>query len=133
MSATIIFDIPVARQVAGFLYLTLVPGFVILKLLKLKNLCLAETVVFSVGLSIAFLMFIGLFINELCLVTGIWEPLSLGPLMSTINVTVLIMCFLGFLANKEDFNINISVAKGLELSRILPIVSLLLLASPEQC
>ncbi len=48
------FDIVVARQVVGFLYLTFIPGFVILKLLKQDDLGLAETALFSVGLSIAF-------------------------------------------------------------------------------
>ncbi|MHA1834599.1 MAG: hypothetical protein ACTSV7_11510, partial [Candidatus Baldrarchaeia archaeon] len=50
----ILLNIPVARQVIGFIYLTFVPGFIIIKLLKLK-LSRLETVLFSVGFSIAFL------------------------------------------------------------------------------
>lgn len=121
LCATIILDIAGIRQVVGFLYLTLVPGIIILKLLNLRNLGLAETLVFSVGLSIAFLMFIGLSINELWSIAIASKPLSLEPLMITINVVVLIMCLLGYLTNKENLNLNISVGKDLSLFRILPI------------
>ncbi|MHC3128451.1 MAG: DUF2206 domain-containing protein [Candidatus Bathyarchaeota archaeon] len=74
-------DIPVARQVIGFFYLTFIPGFVILKLLKLDSLDRVEAVLFSVGLSVAFLMIAGLFINEFSLMFGFSQPLSLIPLM----------------------------------------------------
>jgi uncharacterized membrane protein len=73
---TFFFDIAVARQVVGFIYLTFIPGFVILKLLKQDNLGLAETVLFSVGLSVAFVMLVGLVINELGLLVGIKQPLE---------------------------------------------------------
>jgi len=45
----IFFDVPVARQVTGFLYLTIVPGLVIVKLLKLdKQFDSLGVVLFSV-------------------------------------------------------------------------------------
>lgn len=101
---TVVLDIPFARQVIGFLYLTFVPGIIFLKLLKLHNLDFAETILLSVGLSIAFLMFIGLLINELCPLIGILRPLSLGPLLIITSSIVLFMCFLSYMINKEDFN-----------------------------
>lgn len=121
---TMILDLTVARQVFGFLSLTFLPGIVILKLFKFRDLSLTETVFLSVGLSIAFLMFIGLLINELLPMTGILKPLSQWPLMIIISLVVLVMCFLGCLTNKEDFNINITAAKGSKSFRILPIVFL---------
>ena len=33
---TVFFDVPIARQVLGFFYFTFLPGFIILKLLKLN-------------------------------------------------------------------------------------------------
>lgn len=124
---TILLDVPVARQFVGFLFLIFVPGIIILKLLKVKDLGLAENVILSVGLSIAFLMFIGLSINELCPMVGVSKPLSQWPLMIIINVTVLLMCLLGCVTNKEDFDVNITVAKGSRLSRIVLFVFLPLL------
>jgi len=72
-----LFDIPIARQVLGFCYFTFLPRFIILKLLKVNKLNKVETILFSVGLSIAFLMIVGLLINEFSFVLGFPQPLSL--------------------------------------------------------
>ena len=61
----IILDIPILRQIVAFCYLTFVPGFLILKLLKPTRTMLVEKLLLTVGLSLAFLMFAGLLINEL--------------------------------------------------------------------
>jgi uncharacterized membrane protein len=87
--AMVFFDVPVARQVVGSAYLIFVPGFVIIKLLKLDELGGLETVLFSVGLSVAFLMLAGLFVNEFCFLFGVLQPLSLMPLMIILNGLVL--------------------------------------------
>jgi len=83
-------DIPIARQVIGFLYLTFIPGFVFLKLLKFDKFDGVETVLFSVGFSVAFLMIVGLLINEFSLMIGFLQPLSLVPLMIVLNSVILV-------------------------------------------
>jgi len=85
----ILLNIPVARQVIGFIYLAFVPGFIIIKLLKLK-LSRLETVLFSVGFSIAFLMLVGLLINECGFLFGLSQPLSFIPLMIGLNTIIFI-------------------------------------------
>jgi uncharacterized membrane protein len=97
---TMIFDVPVARQVVGFVYFTFVPGFVIIKLLKLDALDGLETFVFSLGLSVAFLMLAGLLINAIGPVFGITEPLSFLPLMIILNGLILIGGVLTYLRNE---------------------------------
>jgi len=87
-------DIPIARMVVCFLYLMFVPGIVILKLLALKNLDITEKILFSAGLSIAFLMFIGVVINEIAKL-AFTSPLSLNFLIVSINTTMLLMSFIG--------------------------------------
>ena len=89
---TIIFNIPVARQVIGFFYLTFVPGFAILRLLKLK-LEMAGTILFAAGLSIAFLMGVGFFMNLLGPLIDISKPLTLIPLMVVTNIIVVLFLF----------------------------------------
>jgi uncharacterized membrane protein len=83
-------DIPIARQVIGFLFVTFISGIVSLKILKLDKLNKAETVIFSVGLSIAFLIITGLLINEFSLLFGFSRPLSPSLLMIIFNSLVLI-------------------------------------------
>ena len=99
--ATVIFDVPVARQVIGFAYLTFVPGFVIIRLLKLEEIDRLETFLFSVGLSVAFLMFVGLLVNEVGPVLGILQPLSLMPLMITSNGLILLMALLAYVRGTD--------------------------------
>jgi len=85
---TVFLDVPVARQVVGFIYFSFFPGFVIVNLLKLDDLDAIETILFSVALSIAFLMLGGLSINELLPLFGILRPLSLMPLMIIFNALI---------------------------------------------
>jgi len=126
--ALVFFDVPVARQVIGFIYFTTIPGIIIAKLLKLKELGTLETVLFSVGFSIAFLMLAGLFINEFCFSFGISKPLSLTPLMVILNSFILLGAFVAFLRSE---NIRFRKVKTLRVSplalllTILPILSVL--------
>jgi uncharacterized membrane protein len=95
--ATVLFDVPVARQVVGFIYLTFVPGLIIIKLLKLNELDGLETVLFSMGLSVAFLMIAGLLVNEFGFLLGISEPLSFVPLMTILNGFIFVGVILAYL------------------------------------
>jgi uncharacterized membrane protein len=71
----VLFDIPVARQVFGFLFLIVVPGTIISQVLNLSDLDRVEALIISVGLSIAFLMISGLALNGLS-EFGLSEPLQ---------------------------------------------------------
>ena len=97
--ALVLFDVPVARQIIGFVYFTTIPGFVIIKLLKSNELDMLEIVLFSVGFSVAFLMIAGLLINEFCFLLGFSEPLSLFPLMMILNSFILTGAFIIYLRN----------------------------------
>ena len=55
--------ISIIRPLIGFIYLTFIPGIIILRILKLHKLGNIETLLYTVGLSIATLMFTGLFMN----------------------------------------------------------------------
>jgi len=124
-----IFDIPVARQVIGFVYLTFVPGFVIIKLLKMNELSLLETVLFSAGLSIAFLMLFGLFTNSLLPIFGFMRPLSVVPLTIMFSSAVVIGAVVAFLrnANDEIFSFRIS-SRYLILIILLALIPILSIA-----
>lgn len=50
--ATLGFDITMLRQIVGFIYLTFIPGFLILRVLKLNRLGIIDTLLHSVGLSV---------------------------------------------------------------------------------
>lgn len=96
-----VLDIPVARQIIVFAYLTFVPGIVILYILRFRGYGIAETVLLSAGLSIAFLMFAGLLINEFYPPLGISQPISTLPLMITINIALLFLNIVSLALNKD--------------------------------
>lgn len=83
-------DVPIARQVIGILYLTFIPGYVFIKLLKLDNLETIESILFAVGFSVAFLMLSGLIINQFGPLLGFTFPLSVLPLSLFINTVIIV-------------------------------------------
>jgi uncharacterized membrane protein len=87
-------NIPLLRQCVGFIYLTFIPGFVILGALNMTEKSITETLMLSVSLSVAFVMFIGLFINTLGPFLGVPEPLSanLSAVIMT-SLTLIIFFF----------------------------------------
>lgn len=100
------FQIPILRQVLVFLFLTFIPGFILLRILRIHNLSNTESLLYSIGLSLAFLMFLGFFINRFYPVLGISKPFSLVSLISTINASLLLLCLLCYLSDKNFSNIK---------------------------
>lgn len=84
--------VPIARQLVGFIYLTFVPGVLLLRILKIHGIGNIETILYTVGLSIAILMFTGAFMNALLPSLGIPGPISTVPLIIIIGTIVLILC-----------------------------------------
>ncbi|MCK4731402.1 MAG: DUF2206 domain-containing protein [Methanophagales archaeon] len=94
-------EIPILRQLIGFVYLTFIPGIIILRILKLHKLGNIETLLYTVGLSIAILMFTGLFMNSIYPLFGIIKPISLTPLIITISAIVLVLCVLCYVLDRN--------------------------------
>jgi len=117
-------DTSVAKQVIGFVYLTFVPGMVLIKLLKIKMNGFVETLVFAAGLSVASLMLIGFFVNQLNPLFGIQKPLSLTFLLPAINTFVLICAVAAYLrsGNEHTYSFSFGVKN--------PLIVLLLLCIP---
>ncbi|MBM3175509.1 MAG: DUF2206 domain-containing protein [Chloroflexi bacterium] len=84
-------DIPVLRQVIAFTFLTLVPGVLILRIMKVHNIGFLEGLVYSVGLSLAFTMFMGAFINIALPPLGIPQPISTTPVTISLSTGILIL------------------------------------------
>jgi uncharacterized membrane protein len=119
-------DLPFFRQIIGFIYLTFVPGYLLLKILKSHGLGKLEIVLYSVGLSIAFQMFVGLSINALYPLIGITKPISTFPLTITLSILVLM---LWALSCKRSTN-NLSADEVIS-SRSVSLPALFLLLIPS--
>ena len=98
-------EIPILRQFIGFIYLTFIPGIILLRIFRIHKIGNIKTILYSVGLSIAFLMLIGLVMNTLYPLLGISKPLSFLPLIITISAITLILTILSYVRDK-DFSIS---------------------------
>jgi uncharacterized membrane protein len=98
---SIILDIAFVRQVLGFIFLVFIPGFLIVRTLRIERPHFSETLVLSVGLSLSFLMMIGVGINELGSLNILTSPLATEPLFIAINVIVACLCVVSYFTNKE--------------------------------
>jgi len=119
----VFFDIPIARQVIGFIYLTFIPGFAFMKLLKLEKDSMLFNVLFSAGFSLAILMVGGLLLNELGFAVGISKPLSSIPLITVFSGIVLLFSFL----SSYKKNSLVQVVAGLKLAFRSPLIFLFIM------
>nr|QNO46304.1 hypothetical protein PABHDKJJ_00008 [Methanosarcinales archaeon ANME-2c ERB4] len=102
---TIFLDVPILRQTLSFLCFTIIPGLLILHILNLNKIEFLKKFVLSIGLSVAFLMFVGLFINQLSLAIGFSEPLSTSSLTISLTIMLIILSFIAYKRNKDDFDV----------------------------
>lgn len=93
-------QIPILRQAIAFSLLTFIPGFLVLGILRLDGVSIVEKILYSVGISLFFLMFTGVVVNILYPVVGISKPISETPLLITVSIAVLILFLICYSQNK---------------------------------
>jgi uncharacterized membrane protein len=98
---SIILDISFIRQVLGFIFLAFIPGFLFLKAFGIERRHFTEIFVLSVGLSIAFLMMLGLAMNELGSLGLLKAPLATEPILVSANVIVACLSIFVYLTKKD--------------------------------
>ena len=109
-----LFKVSILPQLLGFIVLTFIPGFVILRILKVHNIDRVTNFLLAVGLSLSFLIIFGLFLNTLLPYIGISKPISPFPLFYSFNIGVLCLLLIaylrdkGFKPSKHFLDINLS-------------------------
>src|SRR5665647_2617421 len=88
--STVGIEIPVIRPLVCFVYLTFIPGIVVLRILGLHGLNVIENYVYTIALSIAVLMFIGFLASVILPSFGILNPISLLPLLVIVSSFVIL-------------------------------------------
>jgi uncharacterized membrane protein len=119
-------DLSVIRQIIIFAYLTFVPGIIMAALLKLDLPTMLERSLVWVGLSICFQILVGLFADNFYSALGYSEPLSLIPLLVTINSLILLGGIFVFARNREIniFSTSFSLSPSQALLITLPLLSI---------
>ena len=98
--------VPILRQLCTFIYLVFVPGLLLLRTLKIHGLGSVETLLYTVGLSIAALMFIGFFMNAFLPAVGIEAPLSLLSMVVVLTTFVLALSVVSYIRDKNFADTN---------------------------
>lgn len=124
----VLFDIQYfyLRAIFSFIFLTTVPGLLIMLMLKVRKIGFWEYFVYTIGLSVAFLIFGGLFINSTLPLVGIDKPLSLVSLLVGFDFFLLIFTFIAYKRN-SDLNYKPKLPKLDTLNRIFFITPLIFL------
>jgi len=100
----ILLNIPFLRQVFGFICFTFIPGVLTLHIIRLNKIEFTKKFVLSVGLSVAFLMFGGLLVNSFYPFT--LNPLSLFPILITFNIILILLIFIAYKRNEDEFDME---------------------------
>ncbi len=96
------FNILYLRQILGFLFLVSVPGIIIMLCFKIRNIGFWGYLVYTVGLSISFIMFAGLIVNWVLPWIGITDkPLSLYPILICFDIFLIVLGSVAYKRNKD--------------------------------
>ncbi len=102
VDVVIVLDIPFVRPICGFLFFATIPGLLIINALRLGNIGTLKTAVMAVGLSLLFLIFAGLFFNEVYYAADITNPLSVAYLLPSLSFALFLLAFVAYRLNRAD-------------------------------
>lgn len=100
--------IPIFNDIITLLYLALVPGVLILRVMKLHKLGNTFTTLLCVGLSILSVLLVGLFMNQVYPHLGISKPIETIPLLVTFTIYNMILLLVAYKRDKEYFHYSSS-------------------------
>jgi uncharacterized membrane protein len=121
--------IPLIRQIFGFLALTFLPGFLVLRIFRTHTKTLSEFIFLSIALSISLVMFLGIFANFVYSFVGVEKPITLLPILLSLNILLLVLLFIQ--QRQTLFDGTLSLMKNFRIANwdlffiLLPILSLL--------
>jgi uncharacterized membrane protein len=106
-------DVVVIRPLVGFVYLTLIPGTLLLRVFRIHKLSNVEALLYVSGLSIATVIFVGFFANTFFPGLSIDQPISTFPLLVILTATVVVLCILAYVRDRDFSHPAFIDTKGL--------------------
>lgn len=96
----------IAKVVLGLIIVSFIPGSILLRILKLHNQGQIKSLLFSIGLSMVYLMILGVFVCILYPFLGISKPLSFNPLIITIITSLIVFLSFAFIIDRKYVPVN---------------------------
>jgi uncharacterized membrane protein len=113
------------RGIFGAILLLFVPGLLALRALRAHRLGAPRTLVFAVGLSIATVMFVGLFADVVYPFAGVSRPLTTFSLMGTLTVFIAALAFVSYWRDRDfvpdaKIDLNLTLARPVLFLCLIP-------------
>ena len=97
--------LPIIQPLVGFVYLSFIPGYILLRILKLHKVGSIESFLYAIGLSLFVDMFVGFLMNMIYPTVGITnKPISEIPIILTMTGVVLLLCIIAYFRDKKYSN-----------------------------
>ncbi|MCG2829234.1 DUF2206 domain-containing protein [Methanothermobacter sp. K4] len=123
---TILMDIPVLRQSIPFIFFNIVPGYLLVKIMRL-DLELLEKSLLSAGLSISLLIFTGFLLNSTYPIIS--KPITIGPVLVALNILIFILLTGYYLRSEPSeahkFNSGNTLFSPVMLSLVFPVLTVI--------
>jgi uncharacterized membrane protein len=120
--------IPIVQPLIGFVYLTFVPGILILAALRLRTRDIVETALYAVGLSVTVVLSIGLAANVVFNTLDLIKPFSFIAVTSSVSVVVVLLCAIAYFRNRTHPKLLFTAEMSVPLAPTLFLCTIPLLA-----
>lgn len=100
-----VINTPIFSEFLGVIYTLTIPGYLLLRIMRIHNLSSTESILYAIGLSISSTMFIGLLMNIFYPLIGINNPISLLNIVLTFLFFNFLLIILSYVIDK-DYNSN---------------------------
>jgi uncharacterized membrane protein len=97
----IIIPVPIVSEIFFLIFLLIIPGWLIVRLLKIQNLDTPQFFLLIIGISLAFQMLFGLLLNFAFPFFGYKTPLSQISLLSSLNIIYFLLLIASAIVLKE--------------------------------
>jgi len=105
------FKIPILREIIGFIFLTFLPGFALLRILKLHNIGI-RSILYAIGSSIVIVNLTLTLVNYLMPFLGFNNPLSLLGMLVALNIVLIFLLILSYLRDKNFIGDEIALKRS---------------------
>ena len=99
---SVFFNIPAVREISGFVFLTLLPGTLLVQLFRLREFGFLGKFVLSWGLSVAFILLCTLLLNSILPQIGYSTPLSSFTLLISYDLVLVLLCVFYYRTSNDD-------------------------------
>lgn len=126
---TLFDNISPLRQLLSFIYLTFIPGYILMRIIGIKGFQSSEGLLYNIGLSLFFTMFLGCFINMGLPLIGVDKPITNLNIIGAYSLSILILLLFLYVKDR-DSKLWMGFEKGKQLNSYSPSIILLLINLP---